>query len=246
MNSTARTRIRLLDTFGLTVGAREVDIPGSSQQVVALLASRDRPMHRSVVAGTLWPGRSESRALACLRSALHRLNARAPIVRVAGNVLGLTAGVEVDFLEAQAVARDVVRDPVDADEAEPLVDLLGRELLPDWDAIWLEPTRQRHRVMRVRALEALSRALSTAGRHADAVDAARAAVAAEPDSETAEGALIAALVAEGNSALAIREFNHFRKRMWREFHVRPSLEVGDDMPRLGHARRSEVDATPSR
>jgi DNA-binding SARP family transcriptional activator len=225
MKPPARTRVRLLDTFGLTVGDREVDVPVRCQLVVALLASRDRPTHRSVVAGTLWPSRSESRALACLRSALHRLHARAPIVRVAGNTLSLSTGVEVDYREAEALAREVMREPVDA-AAEPVVDLLGRELLPDWDAIWLEPARQRHRVLRVRALEALSRSLRQAGRHADAVDAARAAVAAEPDSETAEGALIAALVAEGNPALAIREFNHFRKRLWREFRVRPSLEMG--------------------
>lgn len=246
MKSTARTRIRLLDSFGLTVGGREVDVTVSSQLVIALLASRDRPMHRSVVAGTLWPSRSESRALACLRSTLHRMNVRAPVVSVSGKVLSLSAGVEVDLREAQAVARDIVHGPVDTTDAEQTVELLARELLPDWDAIWLEAARQRHRILRVRALELLSTALRQAGRHADAVDAARAAVAAEPDSETAEGALIAALVAEGNSALAIREFNHFRKRLWREFRVRPSLEMGDRVPRPGRARPLEVDATPPR
>jgi hypothetical protein len=72
----------------------------------------------------------------------------------------------------------------------------------------------------------MSRRLRQAGHHAEAVDAARAAVVAEPDSETAEGALIEALMAEGNAALAIREFSAFRKRLWREFRVRPSLEGG--------------------
>jgi len=226
MQPAARIRLRLLDAFGLTVGDTEVQLPVSAQHVLALLASRDRPMHRSVVAGTIWPSRSEPRALACLRSALHRLHARAPIIDVTGHDLALSGSVEVDLREAQAIARESGREPGNPDGIEPVVDLLGRELLPDWDAIWLEPARQRHRVVRVRALEALSRRLSQAGRHAEAVDAARAAVSAEPDSETAEGALIEALVAEGNPVLAIRELDAFRKRLWREFRVRPSLEVG--------------------
>jgi DNA-binding SARP family transcriptional activator len=226
MKPPPRIRLRLLDAFGLTVNGAEVQVPSSSQLVISLLASRDRPIHRSVVAGTIWPGASERRALASLRSALYRMRSRATIVDVTGQVLALSGSIEVDLREAQAIARDVLHDPVNPDRVEPVVDLLSRELLPDWDAIWLEPVRQRYRVVRVRALEAMSRRLRQAGHHAEAVDAARAAVVAEPDSETAEGALIEALMAEGNAALAIREFSAFRKRLWREFRVRPSLEGG--------------------
>lgn len=224
MNPATQVRLRLLDAFGLTIGGADVQLPTSSQLVVALLASRDRPMNRSVVAGTIWPTASEARALSCLRSALYRMQGRARIVNSTGQELVLSSAVEVDLRDALGVARDAVRSPTGGDGVDRALELLGRDLLPDWDAIWLEPARLRYRTLRVRALETLSRRLREAGRHAEAVDAARSAVMAEPDSETAEGALIEALLAEGNAALAIREHNAFRKRLWREFRVVPSLD----------------------
>jgi DNA-binding SARP family transcriptional activator len=224
MNPATRIRLRLLDAFGLAIGGTEVQLPSSSQLVVALLASRNRPMNRSVVAGTIWPTASEARALSCLRSALYRMPGRARILETAGQDLALSRAVEVDLREAHALARSVVRSPIGPDGIEGALELLGRDLLPDWDAIWLEPSRVQFRTARVRALEALSRRLRHSGRHAEAVDAARAAALAEPDSETAERALFEALVAEGNAALAIRERNAFRKRLWQEFGVKPSLD----------------------
>src|SRR5215210_3933939 len=57
---------------------------------------------------------------------------------------------------------------------------LGAELLPDWYDEWLQFERERYRQVRLHALEALASAFSRAGRHAQAVEAALGAVAAEP------------------------------------------------------------------
>jgi DNA-binding SARP family transcriptional activator len=211
--------LELLDRFRLRRGLVRVDVPLRSATVLAFLAIKGRQVHRSVVAGTLWGDLPEARALADLRSALYRI--RVPAVRATGDVLELVPGVSVDLREAMDVARAIVRTPGLPARIEPVIDLLGRELLPDSDELWIEPARERYRHLRLRALETIARELTQAGRHAEAIEAAQVAVAIEPLSETAQAALICAFVAEGNEALALRQHEAFRRRLWRELRVRP-------------------------
>src|SRR6476620_8247316 len=63
-------RLGLLHGFQLQCAEGEVDLPLSSQRVLAFLALQLRPQTRSYVAATLWMNFDEQRAGASLRSAL--------------------------------------------------------------------------------------------------------------------------------------------------------------------------------
>ena len=67
-----------------------------------------------------------------------------------------------------------------------------------------------HPPMRIHALEALGRTLINVRRFSDAIDAALAAVAAEPLRESAHVVLIEAHLAEGNVSEAVRQLERFR------------------------------------
>jgi two-component SAPR family response regulator len=109
--------------------------------------------------------------------------------------------------------------------------VLGRDLLPDWEQDWIEPEREHFRQLRLRALDALAERLTLAGRHAEAVEVAQTALIVEPLSETAERALIEAFVDEGNEALAVREYETFRRRLWHDLRLRPSADLDQIRPR---------------
>jgi DNA-binding SARP family transcriptional activator len=212
-------RVELLDRFRLTRDGEEIVVPPLSATVIAYLAIANRPLHRSIVAGTLWPQLTEGRALACLRSALYRIGA--PIIESSSVLLSLRPEVKVDVRAALDLAMDLLQPSHLPPPVGPVVDLLGRELMPNGDDLWLEAERERHRHLRLRALDALASSLTEAHRYTEAVEAALAAIRIEPMSETAEAALVRALVAEGNGALAVQQYNAFRRRLWTELRVRP-------------------------
>ena len=212
--------VELLDRFRLAWGGREVAVQPRGVLLIAFVALHDRPVHRSMVAGTLWPLMSERRALAALRATLHRIEA--PIIASNGDHLALEPGAKVDLHDATTMAREVARSGALPAEIEPIFDALKRELLPDCDGVWIEPQRERYRHLRLAALDALAGQLTAAGRFTEAVEAAQLATTIEPASETAETALISSLLAEGNEALAVREYEAFRRRLWRDLRIRPA------------------------
>src|ERR687884_1343593 len=67
------SRVLLVGGFQLIEGEAEVALAEGSQRLLAFLALRGRPMKRVLVAATLWPDATESRAYASLSSALSRL-----------------------------------------------------------------------------------------------------------------------------------------------------------------------------
>jgi DNA-binding SARP family transcriptional activator len=218
-------RIELLDRFRILIDDREVPVPLTSALVLAHLAIRERPFQRSTLAGLVWPSIPEPRALGNLRTALYRLGRASVAVELKGREIELSAAVPVDLRETRHIARNLWRGGTPPADLDASIERLTRELLPDWDEIWLEPERERYRQLRLHALESLSRRLAGDGRLADAVEAAHAALVTEPASESAERALMDALVAEGNRALAARSFDRFRRRLWRDLRVRPSREL---------------------
>ena len=66
--------------------------------------------------------------------------------------------------------------------------------------------RERFHQLRLRALECICEALTAKGDYAGALEAALAAIAAEPLRESAHRALIGVHLAEGNRAEAVRQF----------------------------------------
>jgi DNA-binding SARP family transcriptional activator len=94
--------------------------------------------------------------------------------------------------------------------------------LPDWYDDWLQDEREELRQTRLHTLENLAMRLSASGRHADAIQAALAAIRLEPLRETAHRTLIAIHLAEGNWSEACRQFQRCRRLLSEELGVEPS------------------------
>jgi DNA-binding SARP family transcriptional activator len=223
-------RVRLLDGFTVQLGrlgARvAVDgLPPVAQRLVAQLCFVPR-VARSALAGSLWPEVSEEHAHGSLRSALWRLHRLAPgLVRTAGDSLALAEDVEVDVHELAAWARRALRDGSERGETGvPDVGLSG-DLLPGWYEDWVMLERERLRQLRLHALEAVAERLAVAGRHGEALQAAYAAVRAEPLRESAHRTVVRVHLAEGNPAEALRAFRHFSALLEREMGVRPTTQM---------------------
>jgi DNA-binding SARP family transcriptional activator len=216
--STGHTaRLVLLDGFELRRGGRVVPVPMTVQRVLAYLALHDRMLPRSQVAGTLWLDASEERATASLRSALWRL--RRPgdaLVEVSPSHLQLAAGVTVDYREAVGHARALLDEVGGGEALERNPGYLSRELLPGWWEDWVLVERERFRQLRLHALEAGCRRLTRAGRFAQAL---------EPLRESAHRLLIAAHLAEGNRAEALRQYRLYQRLLREELALDPSPQI---------------------
>jgi len=221
-------RLTLLGGFGLLKGAEEVVLPLSAQRLVALLALRGRPLSRAYMAGVLWTEYSVKRSMAVLRTALWRANhAGVPVISTLGMRLHLAAGVEVDvrtLLEGGGAAPGDPARAADVIARSSWLDL-SLDLLPDWYDDWLIDDRESVRQLRLHALENLAGGLSRQGRHAEAIQAALAAVRLEPLRETAHAALIKAHLAEGNRSEALRQFCRCRELLAAELGVAPSEAI---------------------
>jgi DNA-binding SARP family transcriptional activator len=231
-------RVTLLDGFSVHVGDAESrpaldDLPHGVQRLVAHLSLAGRPP-RAAVAGHLWPDVPEDHAHGSLRSALWRLHKVAPgLVEVCGGALSLAAGVRVDVRELGDWARRV-RDPQSGmdDVDVPEVGLRG-ELLPGWYDDWVLLERERLRQLRMHALELVAARLAAVGRHGDALQAAYAAVRAEPLRESAHRAVVGVHLAEGNVGEALRAYEQFRAMLADELGVQPSEHMARLVRGLG-------------
>jgi SARP family transcriptional regulator, regulator of embCAB operon len=219
----------VLGGFALFWGDSVLRIPRASQRLLAFLALHGRMIKRAAVAGTLWPDASESRAYTNLRSALARLHGTAHKALATSKLeLGLAEGVTVDIRRAQVLARRLLDPSVIPDRSKLGIDpvpALSADLLPDWYDDWVLIEAEDWRQLRMHALEALARRLIVLGRWGEAVDAAGAAVRAEPLRESGRAALIQVHLAEGNQSEAVREFTRYRALLDAELGIEPTLRL---------------------
>jgi DNA-binding SARP family transcriptional activator len=227
-------RLEILGGFGVSREGREIAIPPSAQRVLAFVCLQERPLQRAYVAGLLWLDTPEERATANLRSALWRLRvAGRNLVQTGRSHLMLSPDVTVDVWEARAFARDVLRHDVDCRDPGDWEMRLGGDLLPQWYEDWVLVERERFRQLRLHALESLCEQLLTVGRHALAIDAALAAIAAEPLRESAHRAYIRVHLAEGNRSGALHAYERFRRMLREELGVEPSDQMRELVSSLG-------------
>jgi DNA-binding SARP family transcriptional activator len=231
----ALARMCLLDGFSLhrldrrgrasTVGP----FPRGVQRLLAFLGLSGRPA-RSAVAGELWPEVGQAQADGNLRSALWRVQKVVPgLVVSSGGALSLADGVAVDVRELSRWAQRVLdagAGAADLPRAADIPEAVWRaELLPGWYDEWVLVERERLRQLRVYALEGLADTFGQAGRFAVAVQAAYAAVRADPLRETAHRTLIRVHLAEGNAAEAIRAYECYRDLLAGELGIPPSARM---------------------
>jgi DNA-binding SARP family transcriptional activator len=215
-------RLGLLQGFQLECADAEVNLPLSSQRVVAFLAMQPRPQTRSYVAATLWMNFDEERAGASLRSALWRINRCGyPLVAADACSLRLMPDVVVDLRESARSAREVLRGEAKGGAAR-VEDLNAGDLLPGWYDDWVVTEREHFRQLRLHALEKLCEQLTDEGRFGAAVEAGQAAVSSEPLRESAHRVLIRAYLKEGNQGEAIRQYKACCQILRRELGIQPS------------------------
>lgn len=221
-----RHRVNLLGHFSLLVDGRPVDLPLTTQRVVAMVALAG-DQGRSRLAGQLWPEVTEDRARASLRSALCQVRQIAPDLLVCNGSVHLGREVYVDTWSldkaGHRVMAGVPNDPTD----RTLRRRCERELLPDWDDEWLVPERDRIQQLRLRVLEGLACAAVERGLYGLAIDHCLAALRVDPLRETAHRALIRTHLAEGNPAAALRAFRECVDVLDSELGIEPTAETQD-------------------
>ena len=202
-----RIQLNLLGGFRLVVDDLPVVLPDGIQRVVAFVALQSAPVRRGFVAGSLWLDKGDARAAANLRSSLWRLHQNdIMLLGCDGGMIGLGDGVEVDVRSSIEVARAVIHGiAVPAVDPTSQIQLLERELLPDWYEDWVIVERERVRQLRLSALEALASMLIETGRAAQAIDVGMAVLRTEPLRESAHRLLVDAHLAVGNRSEALRQ-----------------------------------------
>ncbi|TCC24684.1 AfsR/SARP family transcriptional regulator [Kribbella speibonae] len=236
-----QVRLRMLDGFWVVDGQQTLSIPLSARRVVAFVALRGRSS-RAEVAGTLWPEVSDSKAQACLRTALWRLRQLSPRPLITGDeTLRVDESVDVDVNRLITAIRRVINDgECGADQGLlPTLAAMG-ELLPGWYDDWVLLGRERLRQLQLHALELTAQQLTCSGRYAEAIEAAMAAVRLEPLRESATRVLIEVHLAEDNVVEAIRRLEFFQRSLASEIGVEPTAELVDLV------RRRQVGADPRR
>ncbi len=242
-------RISLIPGFAAASGLRPHEFGTTSAKLLAFLTLQQDPTERAVVAGTLWPEVDDARAAANLRTALWRVGQLdAGMIVPAASTLVLDPLVRVDYRCSERLARlvltkeplaDLVADfesqkglsSTTAERAnlrpgiQQIIQSLTGELLTHWYDDWLGLYQERWRQLRLHALDSLSIQLTEAHYHADAVDSATAAVAAEPLRESGYRSLMVAHVAEGNVSEAVRTYEHYATLLDRELGIAPSVQM---------------------
>jgi len=228
----ARVSLSLIRDFELRQGDTTVDIPPGSQRLVAFLALHGGPARRSYVSGTLWPDSTEARAAANLRSTLWRIAApvRGHFVEASATHVWLKPGVEVDLTRimnnAHAVLDRGAGGPSLVGVTRELA-AFGDDVLAGWYDEWVIMERERFRQLRLHALDRLGEQLIAAHRHAEALQAALAAVRADPLRESAHRLLVRTHLNEGNVAEAIRQYRFYARLLDSELGARPSPAMED-------------------
>lgn len=234
-------RIQLFGSFRLTVDGAAVPVPLGVQRLLAVLALRER-MSRARVAGTLWPEAVQLQAQANLRKVCWRLQAVVPghvLVQCTGHELQLHPGVVSDVGELTAAVhrRGAVAPGRGQRPQLPRTALLHElarpeavDLLPDWDAAWLDDERERLRQLRLHALEEWSARLVEQGDYTLALEVALTVLASDPLRESAHRAVIRVHRAEGNVQEARRAFAACTALLDREIGVAPSPQTAALVP----------------
>lgn len=244
-------RLSVLGAVRLAVCGQPAPIGESCQRLLVLLALKKGQLNRVHAAGLMWPEVSTGRANANLRSVIWRLQRCCDnAVSASFSDVRLTPEVTVDLDDVSAMAAKLLDRSVDMD-AEELKQALACNFqddiapgLYDWE--WLEVERDRHRQLRLHAMEALSEQLVKAGWYGAAVDSALGAVRADAFRESAQQLLVRAYLAEGNRLEARRRYDAYRNLLRKELDMEPSEQFLQLLNGTGVAPRRRLDVVAPR
>jgi DNA-binding SARP family transcriptional activator len=215
--------LQLLGGFAITENGGRIDVPEGSQRLLVYVALQERPQCRALVAGSLWPDKTDARAGANLRSSLWRLQSPhgRTLIDTSGQMLRLSDHVSVDVRRAESTGWALVHESsVALDDLDHRLFFL--ELLPGWYDDWVIMERERIGQLQSHFLEALSTAWLSRGQCAEALDVAVRLVSADPLRERSQRALIRVYCAEGSFGQARRQVARYRELMLDTFGCEPS------------------------
>lgn len=218
-------QLRLLGLFRFSRDGDTLVLPHSCARLVALLALNG-PASRRHVIDQLWPDADPRRGSASLRTALSRINAvDGVLVEGAGEILSVPECVHTDLDEVTAwVGTTIYATATQAITSGPPAST-GKQLLPGWEEPWLAEPRERLRLLQTQALETAAERLIAAGRAAEALPYALAAVHSQPWSESANRLLIEIHARRGDPSNALRRFRHFQAALEAELGVQPGPDI---------------------
>lgn len=221
--------LALLGGFECLYQGNSVSLPLGSQRLLALLALQTAGIHRAAACERLWPDSTPGRAAANLRSALWRGKCLGGTIMICsvGPRLRLAPWVGVDIQQILDQHSRLVHPRPSPGVSDHLVlaQALTRQLLPEWSEDWLVFERERWHQFRLHTLENLAAALQAEERYLDGLETALAAIAIEPIRETAHRIVIGIHLAEGNTASALKHYQHYRALLQRELGVVPSVRM---------------------
>ena len=236
--------VQMLGTFALQAGDITVsDVGNRSKKVWTLLAylicNRDRGISQQKLINLLWGDESDSdNPENALRITLHRLRAqldqlwegagRELIVRKDGGYgwnSSISMALDCDRFETLCQTATEDEDL----RLKNLLDGLGLyqgEFLPrQASEMWVVPVSTHfHNLFLQGSLEAAG-LLSARGRHEEAVEICRAAVAAEPYHEPLHQILMQELGAMGDNKAAAAVYETLSKRLFDDFGIRPNAQT---------------------
>lgn len=172
----AMSRVRVLGTFAVLIGGRDVTPTGHPAEVIKILAAHGEPLHVEQVAGVLWPDAPAGKGRERMRNVLVRLRGTCGrTVERNGPTLRMAAHVQTDhaaYMRAAATAIDLLlaRDPSAIDAGRRALSLHHGDLLPgDRYADWTALPRERLRRQLLSLLDLLARAAAAVGDTDDAI-----------------------------------------------------------------------------
>lgn len=208
-----------------------------------LIAKRDRPVARSVLADVLWPRDPPAGAGTSLRGLIFRLRQA-----VGGDCL--TGKSELRLALPEGVWIDVEAARSGVHEAESAI-ALGRPkgawlparislsiaeagFMAGFEGEWIEAERRELEEIRLRALECIAEtAIEMRGAEIAAAErAGRSLIAAAPFRESGYRYLMTVLEAEGNTAEALRIYDGYRSLIRDELGISPSTALRELHGRL--------------
>lgn len=206
-------------------------------------------MDRAWLAGTLWPDSPEAAALANLRSSLKDLRQALGPEAERLHSLGLSAlSLDLTGAHADVIAFDAAIAQGETVALERAVALYRGPLLEACAEAWAFEERQAREQAYLTALESLAAHAIAGGDPSAAERHLRRAVAVDPLRESAQRALLQALAAGGNYALALQTHRELRLLLHRELNAAPdaaTTALFEQLKAEAHRRAQARPLTPS-
>jgi DNA-binding SARP family transcriptional activator len=228
MSAMASLQLVLLGAFQARAAEQDIDVPGRKERaLLALLAIPvGEPRSRDKLAGLLWSDRGDSQARDSLKQAVFKLRKSldcvqpSPLLADREFVSLERAVVTVDVAEFEQLIAEGSMEGLTRATALYRGDLLdGLDLRDAAFDEWLLMERQRLRNLACEALAKLLNQHLVRGVHDQAGDAARRLLSLDPLREAAHRALMQIYTAQGQTALALKQYQLCRdaaQRAWRE------------------------------